>query len=149
MRGSMTAAQAAFDRRAGTSADTAPGATAAMSATDGAATATPVLDNSILMFRLLAILAAQLFDFATFFVMIRQHGIGAELNPLVATSFQASGFMGLFLVKLALVVLVGSVTVLLGRRRSHVHVPSRLATFITVFAVIGGVFGGWSNFITI
>lgn len=107
------------------------------------------LANRILVFRLLAILAAQLFDFATFTVMIGKHGIGAELNPVVANSFAASGLLGLFVLKLALVALVGAVTILLSRQASPVLVPSRMATFITVLAVIGGVFAGWTNYITI
>lgn len=105
--------------------------------------------SSLLVFRLLAILAAQLFDFATFTLMIARHGIGAELNPLVASSFAVSGLLGLFLIKLSLVVLVGSVTVLLSRRHAAVYIPTRLASFITVLAVIGGVFAGWTNYITI
>ncbi len=114
-----------------------------------AGTIVPSLDNSILSFRLIAILAAQLFDFSTFVVMVQRHGIGAELNPLVASSFQASGLLGLLAAKLVLVAFVGGVIILLGRQASPIHVPSRLATFITVLAVLAGVFGGWTNAITI
>ena len=45
----------------------------------------------ILRFRLAALLAAQLFDFGTFTLMVGRHGIVAELNPLVAQGFVAFG----------------------------------------------------------
>lgn len=114
-----------------------------------AGTIVPGLDNTILSFRLIAILAAQLFDFSTFVVMVQRHGIRAELNPLVVSSFHASGLLGLLAAKLVLVAFVGGVIILLGRQTSPIHVPSRLATFITVLAVLAGVFGGWTNAITI
>ena len=106
-------------------------------------------DDPILHFRLAAIVAAQLFDFVTFTLMVERHGINAELNPLVAASFHAGGLPILFAIKLALVLLVGSTIAILGRRGSPVELQSKLASIITVLAVLGGVFGGFSNAISI
>src|SRR6185503_11115256 len=75
-------------------------------------------DRAILRFRLAAIFAAQLFDFATFVIMVKLHGIDAELNPLVQDSFELGGFRGLFVFKLALFVLVSSIIVIIGRNAS-------------------------------
>jgi len=113
----------------------------------GAATI-PVLETpkgAILRFRIAALLAAQLFDFGTFTLMIGRHGIVAEVNPIVAQGFDAFGMPILALSKVALIVLLGSIIVLLAR-----DVPSRrpipgLAATITLLAVIGGLVGGISN----
>ena len=113
----------------------------------GAATI-PVLETpkaAILRFRIAALLAAQLFDFGTFTLMIGRHGIVAEVNPIVAQGFDSFGMPILALSKVALIVLLGSIIVLLAR-----DVPSRrpipgLAATITLLAVIGGLVGGISN----
>ncbi len=77
--------------------------------------------------------------------MVGRHGIVAELNPLVAQGFVAFGLPILVLVKLALVLLLGSIVVLVGRdgpgRRS---IPG-LAASITILGVIAGLVGGISN----
>jgi hypothetical protein len=113
----------------------------------GAATI-PVLETpkaAILRFRIAALLAAQLFDFGTFTLMIGRHGIVAEVNPIVAQGFDSFGMPILALSKVAIIVLLGSIVVLLAR-----DVPSRrpipgLAATITLLAVIGGLVGGISN----
>jgi hypothetical protein len=94
---------------------------------------------------MVALLAAQLFDFGTFTLMIGKHGIAAEVNPLVAQGYVTYGFPVLILVKLLLVVLLGSIVVLLAR-----DVPTRpaargFAATITVLAVTAGLIGGISN----
>jgi hypothetical protein len=99
----------------------------------------------ILRFRLAALLAAQLFDFGTFTLMIGRHGIAAEVNPIVAQGFAVFGMPVLILAKIALVVLLASIVVLLTR-----EVPSRravpgLAAFVAICAVIAGLVGGVSN----
>jgi hypothetical protein len=101
--------------------------------------------SAILRFRIAALLAAQLFDFGTFTLMIGRHGIVAEVNPIVAQGFDAFGMPILALSKLALIVLLGSIVVVLAR-----DMPSRrpipgLAASITLLAVIGGLVGGISN----
>jgi hypothetical protein len=97
---------------------------------------------------LATLFAAQLFDFGTFSVMVGRHGVIAELNPVVAAGFVFFGLPFLALAKLVLVVLVGSIVVLLGRRegRDRLTVPS-LAAGLCVLAVTGGLLGGISNVI--
>ena len=111
--------------------------------------ATQPEDILILRFRLAAIFAAQLFDFATFMIMVKLHGIDAELNPLVARGFDAGGFPGLLVGKIALIVLLSSTIVIIGRNAAPRTSSARLAASITVLAVCAGVFGGFSNAITI
>jgi hypothetical protein len=99
----------------------------------------------ILRFRLAALLAAQLFDFGTFTLMVGRHGIAAEMNPLVAQGFDAYGLPILVGVKFALVILLGSIVVLLGRNGPARRSIPGLAASITILAVIGGLVGGISN----
>jgi hypothetical protein len=99
----------------------------------------------VLRLRLAALLAAQLFDYATFTIMVERYGIRTELNPIVAHGFLAFGLPIVALVKLALVVLVGSVIILLGRDPSPRVATRYLATFVTLAAVVGGLIGGISN----
>ena len=51
---------------------------------------------------------AQLFDYVSFMVMIEQHGLAAELNPIVVTIHQQVGIVGLTVVKAAAVVFLAS-----------------------------------------
>jgi uncharacterized protein DUF5658 len=111
-------------------------------------TLTPKLSAArgpILRFRLAALLAAQLFDFGTFTLMIGKHGIAAEVNPLVAQGYATYGFPVLILVKLALVVLLGSIVVLLARDLPNRPAIRGFAATITVLAVAAGLIGGISN----
>jgi uncharacterized membrane protein len=114
-----------------------------------AATALPArvpTHDLILPFRLATVLAAQLFDFGTFTVMIARHGIVSEMNPLVAQGFTYFGMPILVLMKAALVLLLSSIIILLDRNRS-VRPPGPAATFVTVLGVVGGLVGGISNVI--
>lgn len=104
-----------------------------------------LLPAPVLRLRLAALFAAQLFDYGTFTIMVERHGIKAELNPIVANGFLAFGLPIIALAKLALVVLVGSVIVLLGHDRSASVTTTRIAAFVTIIAVIGGLVGGISN----
>ena len=101
--------------------------------------------GAILRFRLAALLAAQLFDFGTFTLMVGRHGIVAELNPLVAQGFVAFGLPILIGVKLALVLLLGSIVVLVGRNGPARRSIPGLAASITILGVIAGLVGGISN----
>jgi hypothetical protein len=98
----------------------------------------------IVRFRLASLLAAQLFDFATFALMVGRHGVAAELNPVVAQGFIGFGLPFLAFTKLAVVVLVGSIVVVLGRDAAE-RSPSRLAAGLAVLGVVAGVAGGISN----
>jgi hypothetical protein len=100
---------------------------------------------AVLRLRLATLLAAQLFDFATFVVMVGRHGIVAEMNPLVAQGFLAHGLWILALAKAAVIVLVGSIVVLLGRDDTPRRINRGIATSIALLAVLGGLVGGISN----
>ncbi len=100
---------------------------------------------AILRFRLAALFAAQFFDLGTFTLMVDRHGIAAELNPLVAQGFVAFGLPFLALAKFALVALVGSIVVVIGRRASGPGSLPVLATAVSILAVVAGLVGGISN----
>ncbi len=99
----------------------------------------------VLRFRVAALMAAQLFDFGTFKLMVDEHGIVAEANPVVSQGFAAFGLPMLLVTKIALVVLLGSIVVLLSRDRPSRRSIPGLAAAIAVLAVIGGLAGGISN----
>ena len=101
--------------------------------------------RSILRIRLATLLAAQLFDFGTFTVMVARHGIEAEANPLIAHGFMAFGLPILAAGKAAQVVLVGSILVILGRVLATPPGIRRIATSVALLAVAGGMVGGVSN----
>jgi hypothetical protein len=98
----------------------------------------------VVPFRVAAVLAAQLFDFATFTIMVGRHGIGTELNPLVAHGFAGFGMPMVVVMKVALVVLLGATIVVLGRGRSDSWSRAWAAT-IAIVAVVAGLIGGISN----
>ncbi len=105
----------------------------------------PAPHRLILPFRVTSLLAAQMFDFATFMLMIQRHGIAAEANPLVAAGFGAFGMPILALMKIALTVLLASIVVILSRGQTERRSGQWLAALISVFAVAGGLLGGVSN----
>ena len=107
-----------------------------------------VLPASVLRLRLAALLAAQLFDYATFTLMVERGGIHAEANPIIAHGLAVYGLPMIALAKLALVVLVGSVIVVLGQGNPARALAPRLATMVTILAVVGGLFGGITNVLT-
>jgi|SRR5919107_2974841 hypothetical protein len=100
----------------------------------------------ILPFRLATVLAAQLFDFGTFTIMVARHGVASEMNPLVARGLADFGMPVPALMKAALVVLLASIIVVLNRN-GGTGSPTAAATLITVLAVVGGLVGGISNVI--
>jgi len=100
---------------------------------------------AILRFRLAALLAAQLFDLGTFTVMIARHGIESETNPIIAQGFIAFDWPLVAVAKGALVVLVGSILVILGRAWAAAPATRRVATSVALVAVASGLLGGISN----
>lgn len=54
---------------------------------------------------------AQAFDFATFSVMVRSHGVAAEANPLVQGIFATLGTPAVAIAKIALVTLITALAV--------------------------------------
>ena len=99
----------------------------------------------VLPLRLASLVAAQMFDYGTFTVMVGRHGISPEANPLVAIAFAAFGMPVLALAKAALVVLVASIIVILSRDRPLRRRAPDLAGLVAVLAVVGGLIGGVSN----
>jgi len=99
----------------------------------------------VVRLRLAALIAAQLFDYGTFTLMVDRHGIAAEANPLVASGFAVYGLPLVAVSKIALVILVGAVIVLLGRGGPGRAATPRLAGFVAVLAVGAGLIGGLSN----
>ncbi len=102
----------------------------------------------ILPFRLATVLAAQLFDFATFLLMVGRRGIGAEANPLVAQGFALYGMPAPALMKVLLVVLLGSIVVVLARERVRRGAVRDPAAFVAVLAALAGLVGGISNILS-
>jgi hypothetical protein len=107
-----------------------------------------VLPAPVLRLRIAALVAAQLFDYGTFTLMVERNGIRAELNPIVANGFAAFGLPIIALAKLALVVLIGSIIVVLAQDRRSSPATMRLATFVAMIAVVAGLLGGISNILT-
>jgi hypothetical protein len=89
------------------------------------------------------LIIAHIADYATFLLMVARHGLGAELNPLVATLFEDWGLELLTLAKFATVLLVASVFLVVGRERP------RLAGTVLAFGVLVGFLGAFSNIATI
>jgi len=89
------------------------------------------------------LIIAHIADYATFLLMVARHGLGAELNPLVATILEDWGLELLTLAKFATVLLVAAVFLVIGRERP------RLAGTVLAFGVLVGFLGAFSNIATI
>ncbi len=81
--------------------------------------------------------------------MVGRQGIGAEANPLVAQGFALYGMPALALLKVLLVVLLGSIVVLLARERDRRGTVRDPAAFVAVLAALAGLVGGISNVLSI
>jgi hypothetical protein len=99
----------------------------------------------VLPFRVLSLLAAQMFDFATFTIMVGHHGIAAEMNPLVAAGFAAFGMPMLVLMKGALTLLLASIVVILDRGQPSPRGRVAWAAVVCCLGVAAGLLGGLSN----
>jgi hypothetical protein len=99
----------------------------------------------LLRLQLTTLLVAQLFDYATFTVMIARHGPMAEANPLIAQGLAMYGLPLLALAKAALVLLLGSIVVILANPAPRRPTRTRMATILALLAVGGGLVGGISN----
>lgn len=78
-------------------------------------------------------------DYLTFMAMVARHGIGSEMNPLVATIAQEHGLLLLTLAKTSAVLLVASTFLVVGRTRP------RIAGGMLVIGVVLGGLGAMSN----
>jgi hypothetical protein len=88
---------------------------------------------------LLAVGSAQGADALTFVRMVRDHGIRAEANPIVATLAAGGDLAAMVAAKAALVVLIVSVFTLIATRHPLA------AALIATAGVIGGLVGAYSN----
>jgi hypothetical protein len=96
---------------------------------------------------LLTMVAAQLLDLATFVTMVHRLGPSSEVNPIVSAVLSSGGIGAVVLAKLLLVVLVASValSLMVGREKGL----RRAASVLIACAIVAGIFGGWTNAITI
>ncbi len=89
-----------------------------------------------------ALIAAHVFDLATFVPMVVAHGLEAEFNPFVQRLATTLGVPGVLIGKGALVVyLIAFVAVIATRR-------PRLAATVAGFGIFAGLVGGVSNIVT-
>lgn len=89
----------------------------------------------------LTLTAAQLFDLATFIVMVERAGLDAEANPLVASLYGMYGFPVVAIAKVALLALVTAIGAVLLARPMH----PRLAAVAIGLGILAGLIGGLSN----
>lgn len=82
-------------------------------------------------------------DYVTFLVMVMQHGLSAEANPIVVTIARDHGFLVLTMAKVSTVLLVASLFLVVVRTRP------RLAATVMAIGVVAGSIGALSNIATI
>ena len=100
----------------------------------------------ILTFAIATMTLAQVLDLGTFVAMIRQGGLGAEANPVVAHLVADYGLPIAAIAKVALLAFVIALSVILAKRRSWIE---RAAGVIVIAAaIVAGLVGGGSNVIT-
>ena len=63
------------------------------------------------LLRLTTLALAQALDLVTFRIMVAAHGAAAEANPIVSDLFLTHGLLGVVIGKIALVVLIGALSV--------------------------------------
>jgi ABC-type sugar transport system permease subunit len=102
---------------------------------------------SVGFLRLATLSLAQAFDLATFSVMVARHGTAAEANPIVSDLFSSFGMPAVVLVKVALVILVGALSVAAASRGRGVW--SVIGGLPLALAVAAGLIGGITNAATI
>ncbi|MGH2467990.1 MAG: hypothetical protein ACRDGL_09730 [Candidatus Limnocylindrales bacterium] len=86
---------------------------------------------------------AQLADLVTFLMMIELRGVVAEANPIVVAFLDVDRLGLLIAAKIAVWAVALSCAALLARR------TPRLAEFVVVFGIAAGLFGAFSNLITL
>jgi hypothetical protein len=91
------------------------------------------------MLPIAALAAAQAFDFVSFLAMVEEHGLAAELNPLVVAVANHFDLQGLAIVKLAMLAYVAVTIAILARRHP------RLAALVITAGIAAGMLGGLSN----
>ena len=97
---------------------------------------------------LTTLVVAQALDMATFQWMVRQHGLHAELNPIVQDLFESFGMVAIVGAKVALIVLVGSLFAAAWSRRPG-YVRDLAGGLPIALAITAGLIGGITNAATI
>ncbi len=98
--------------------------------------------------RLATLVTAQFFDLGTCMAMVAWRGTASEANPLVAELLGTFGLPALVFVKLAVIILVGSLLVA-GAARGGRGVWAVVAGLPLALAIVVGLIGGITNAATI
>jgi len=88
------------------------------------------------------LIIAHIADYTTFVIMVTRRGLGAELNPIVATLAEDWGLAILTVAKFATVLIVAATFLIVGRTRP------RLAGAVLAFGIFIGGLGAFSNIAT-
>jgi hypothetical protein len=99
---------------------------------------------SVGFLRIATLFLAQAFDLATFSVMVARHGATAEANPIVNDLFDSLGMPAVVAAKLALVLLIGSLSVAASSRGGR-GVWSMVGGLPLALAIAAGLIGGITN----
>jgi hypothetical protein len=92
---------------------------------------------------IVVLILAHAMDYATFVVMVLRHGLGSEMNPIVAMLAADFGMELLTAAKVASVLLVAATFLVLTRSRPF------LARAVLVVGILVGGLGAYSNIITL
>ena len=99
---------------------------------------------SVGFLRVATLALAQAFDLVTFSLMVSRYGTIAEANPIVSTMFDVHGMAAIVVAKVALVVLVGALSV-----AAFAHDRRGVWTVIgglpLALAIAAGLIGGITN----
>ncbi len=94
--------------------------------------------------RIATLALAQALDLATFRIMMSAHGPAAEANPIVSDLFVTHGLPAVVLGKVALVVLIGALSVA-GRANGGRGVWAVIGGLPLALAIAAGLIGGITN----
>jgi hypothetical protein len=89
------------------------------------------------------LIIAHIADYSTFVVMVARHGLGKEMNPIVALLAEDWGMPLLTVAKFATVLFVAATFLIVGRSRP------KLAGAVLAFGIFIGGLGAFSNVATI
>jgi hypothetical protein len=103
---------------------------------------------SVGFLRLATLFLAQALDLATFSLMVARHGRVAEANPIVGSLFESFGMTATVLAKLALVVLIGALSVAAWARGNR-GVWSMVGGLPLALAITAGLIGAITNAATL
>ena len=95
--------------------------------------------------RFMTLAIAQAFDFATFSVMVRAHGVSAEANPLVQSLFMGLGTPAVAFAKIALVTLITALAVAAAIRGAEGRRWAVVGGVPLALGIAAGLVGGITN----